>query len=83
MGGEGDERVRVGDVRVGGGGGTWLVRETGGDGEGRRWVLVGNGNGGEVGVGRVVRVKGPVWEVRVAGGAVWRVGVSGGGRGGT
>ena len=69
--GEWDLRFRVKDV--GAGGRVLLVQEEGGrgEGEGRRWMLVGDG---EVGTGVVVGVRRPVWEVVVQG-EVWGVGV--------
>lgn len=65
------------------GGGDW--EGDGEEGEGRRWILVGGGGckgdgggeeEGEGGLRRgvVTKVKGPVWDVEVAG-EVWRVGV--------
>ena len=68
--GEWDFRFRVKDVG-GGRGRVSLVEEEGGRGEGKRWMLVGDG---EVGTGVVVGVRRPVWEVVVEG-EVWGVGV--------
>lgn len=82
--GEGDGvRMRVVEVRGGGGGDgdgdVVLVRATSGDGEVRKWMLLGSGGmGTAVRAGVVVVVRAPVWEVEVRGqrwgvGVEWRV----------
>lgn len=73
--GEGwERRVKARDVMGDGGRAVLVEGEEGeGNGEGERWMLVGNG-GGNVRKGEVLGVRRPVWDVELEEGR-WMVGV--------
>ena len=71
---EWDFRVKVRGFKAGDAG-VGMVLVLGWEEEGKRWMLIGKGRGeGEVGVGCVVGIREPTWEIEVEG-ENWRVGV--------